>query len=62
MRRDMIFCSKEGCESKHAEKKFNEGHVGWGEVVGIVNEDGENPHLCPDCMGDIKRFLDGELD
>lgn len=62
MRRDEITCSVSGCESFHKEDTFNQGHFGWGDITGIVDESGEGPHFCPDCMSKIKIFLDtGEI-
>lgn len=57
MRRDEIRCSKKGCENSHRETGFNSGHPGWGEVIGVVDPAGENPHLCPECMAEIKTWL-----
>ena len=58
MRRDEITCSVKGCGATHKETAFNQGHPSWGEVVGIIDAFGEQPHICPKCMSDIKAFLD----
>ena len=62
MRRNEITCSKKGCSNNHKEEHFNQGHPGWGDINGIIDDNGESPHLCPDCMKNIKGFLNGELD
>jgi len=60
MRRDKIFCSKKGCENTHKEEHFNQGHPSWGEIIGIIDEEGEGPHLCPECMMHIKIWLNNK--
>lgn len=62
MRRDTIQCSKLDCQNSHTEEVFNQGHIGWGDITGIIDEHGEKPHLCPECMAKIKEFLNGKLD
>lgn len=62
MRRDTINCSRKSCKNAHKEEYFNQGHPGWGEIIGIVDDHGENPHICPECMLKIKDFLNDDLD
>ena len=44
----------------HSEETYNQGHPGWGHIVGIVNDKtNEPPHFCPDCKLKIIAILDG---
>lgn len=62
-RRNTIKCSKLGCSESHTEQKYNEGHQGWGNVYGFVDTNGEEPHLCPKHLSEIKGWLNnGKLD
>lgn len=60
MRRDTIKCSVTDCWSTHTEARYNEGHPNWGHIIGIIDQNGEEPHLCPACLDKIKLFLEGK--
>ena len=62
-RRDFIKCDWIECDEEHLEQSFNEGHPGWGHIVGIVNtETGEeNAYLCPKHKSIVRDLISGKF-
>ena len=58
-----IKCDVKGCKAKHTEEFFNQGHPGWGHIVGIIDDKtgADRAYLCPNHMAVIMTFLNGGI-
>jgi len=58
-----IICSVKGCTKTKTESHPNTGFVGWGHIVGIMNDEtGEDrAHLCPEHLAITKKLLNSEI-
>lgn len=53
-----ITCDIEGCENRHTEKQFGDGHPHWGQLKGINLNGSNDPHLCPTHLAQVAEFTD----
>ena len=53
-----VTCNWPGCDYTYRESAPNVGWPGWGQLNGIILNDNENPHLCPEHLARVANFID----
>ena len=55
-----VSCDSVNCNNSYTEPVYGEGLPNWGQLRGARNENNEEPWLCPKCMVNHIKIINGE--